>query len=220
MRIEVKPESIKSRAEIVSAAEQLRSLHQSLLDTHARSSLSRQAREEWSNACMKFHEEYSNLFYPGGDERFDAFLRGDSAEIETAIMFLEVDPYFFRSGYLKQIVWDRLKQFELSSPQRTQLEAVAIAYLQKRIRLEFWHMVRYVRRHGSEEFWQKVTELGASSIPSVRLKANWMLLAKENWPVRRWINREIFQSRFREGYVPNLDFHLDESRVRRGRYQA
>jgi hypothetical protein len=206
------------RAKIVADSVELDRLNQAIRDTYARRGLSRHEHEEWSKACAKFHAEYANLSYPGGDERLEAFLRGDAAEIETAILFLDVDPYFFRSGYLKQIIWDRLKGFELSTSQRTQLELVAIAYLQKRIRLEFWHMARYVRRHGSDEFWQKVTDLSASSIPSIRLKANWVLLANENWPVRRWINREIFRARHREGYIPNLDFHVDENVARRTRW--
>jgi hypothetical protein len=198
------------RAKIVADSAELVRLHQAIRDTFARRSLSRHEHEEWSKACAKFHSEYANLFYPGGDERWDKFLNGDSAEIETAVLFLDVDPYFFRSGYMKEVIWTRLKKFDLSAPQRTRLEAIAIAYLHRRIRRDFWHMARYVRRHGRDEFWRQVVSLQESAIPSVRMKAGWLMLCKENWPVRTWINREVMKARFDKGYVPLLDFHLGE----------
>jgi hypothetical protein len=49
----------------------------------------------------------------------------DSAEIETAISFLEADPYFFRSGYMKEEMWGRLKKAQLSPKQLSRLEAEA-----------------------------------------------------------------------------------------------
>jgi hypothetical protein len=198
------------REKIVADSEELVRLNQAIRDTFARRSLSQHGHEEWSKACAKFHSEYANLSYPGGDEGWGKFLNGDYAEIETAVLFLDVDPYFFRSGYMKEVIWTRLKKFDLSTPQRTRLDAIAIAYLHRRIRRDFWRMARYVRRHGRDEFWQQVVSLQDSTVPTVRMKARWLLLCKGNWPVRTWISREVMKARFDKDYVPVLDFQLRE----------
>jgi hypothetical protein len=156
-------------------------------------------KEAWVRACEQFHAQYPGLMFPGGPVRWAAFLAGDSAEIETAIAFLQSDPWFFRSGYLKQIIWRRLKRFPLSTEQQRQLERIALAYLQKRIYQEFWEMVRFVRMRGSPEFWNAVAGLA-----SANYRARWLLLARRNFPVKNWVGQELLRARYKEGYVPDL----------------
>lgn len=163
-------------------------------------------QEDWRKACEAFHHGHAELAFPGGMQRWQAFLNRDSSELDTAITVLEVDPRFFRSGYMKQAIWDRLKRAALSAQQERTLEAVAANYLQRPVRREFWHMVRYVRVRGSAGFWQYVESLASENAGSTSVRAQWLLLAKQNLPVRTWINRELRRARYESGYTPRLIF--------------
>jgi hypothetical protein len=149
--------------EIRRNASELDALHRRIHETFALRARSQHDLEAWESACAAFHAAYSRLFYPGGDERWEAFCAGDSSELETAILFLEADPLFFRSGYMKEIIWHRLKRQMLSYAQICRLEQVFHAALTKQIRREFWHMVRFFRRQGSPVFWENVSQLASSA---------------------------------------------------------
>jgi hypothetical protein len=160
----------------------------------------------WAKACEEFHRKYPDLMFPGGYQRWKAFLARDSSELDTAISFLEVDPRFFRSGYLKQIIWDRLKRAELNPKQEHRLEAIAHSYLHKRVQREFWHMARYIRRCGSTNFWEALESIATKRNGEPSMKANWLLLVRKNVAVRQWIGHEFSRARYEPGYVPNLWF--------------
>ena len=163
-------------------------------------------REAWSRACAEFHGRYGSLSYPGGDSRWEALMSLDSAEIETAIAFLEADPFHFRSGYMKEAIWRRLKAAELGPKQVRRLEAAAMSQLHRQIRRDFWYMVRFVRLRGSKVFWEGIHNLAAQDSGSPGLKAWWMILARANYPVQNWIGTELFRPKYQKDYVPNLAF--------------
>ena len=173
-------------------------------ETAERRGRSEADRDIWIKACEEFHRTYPDLIFPWGYQRWEAFLARDSSELDTAIAFLEVDPRFFRSGYLKQIIWDKLKRAELSPKQERRIEAVALSYLQKRVQREFWHMTRYVRLRGSSIFWEALESIAAKRNGETSMKANWLLLAKKNIAVRQWVGHEFSRARYEPGYVPNL----------------
>jgi len=65
-------------------------------------------------ACEAFHAQYDQLAFPGGLERGLALLsEKDPDTVDTAIAFLEADPRFFRSGYIKEKLLSRLKHVPL-----------------------------------------------------------------------------------------------------------
>jgi len=76
-------------------------------------------RQEWSRACEEFHARYEELCIPGGwDSGFEErILAGDPATIEIALCFLEVRPYFFRSGYHWKTILQKCKRAPMSSEQ-------------------------------------------------------------------------------------------------------
>lgn len=188
-------------------AKELRRLTGRISETMRRRSNSPAERAEWGAACSEFHSRFGELFFPGGESAWANFIRGDASYVEHALAFLEADPWSFRSGYHKQIVWRRLKQVLLSEPEHQRLEAVALQYLSKRVRWEFWHMAKYVRLRGSLKFWQDITELALAADRSpIAIKANWLLLVRANLPVRRCIQRELFRTRYEPMYTPVLDF--------------
>lgn len=142
---------------------------------------------------------------------WSAFVANDSEGIEYALLFLEVDQYTFRSGYLKQTVWDRLKKLYLTPEEHRRLEEVALAYLRRRVQCEFWHMANFMRLRASSSFWRRVETLAADGEDPLARKARWLLLTRKNAPVRQWIRGEVLRFKYEPGYTPRLDFPMPPS---------
>ena len=198
-------------AELRDASRTLVDLSRRIGETFRTRDRSAADRDTWSKACSEFHARFPALFYPGGVSRWEAFLNRDSAELDAAIAFLEVDPVHFRSGYIKETIWARMKAADLAPKQEQRLESVAVAYLHRRVRREFWYMARYVRLRGSTKFWEAVSNLAEESSGGEGMRAWWLILARANYPVRNWINRELLRGRYKEGYVPKLTFGWKET---------
>ncbi len=190
-------------------AQELRRLYARIGETLPYRSNSANGRAAWEAACREFHERFGHLFFPGGEQAWSGFLRGEAAYIANALAFLETDPWSFRSGYHKQIVWRRLKRLPLSAEDNQRLEQVALSYLSKRVRWEFWHMAKYMRIRGGSEFWKSVESLSMSAERAPNsIKATWLLLVRANAPVRRCIWRELLRAKYEHGYVPAIDFGM------------
>jgi hypothetical protein len=70
--------------------------------TYAQRSNSEAPHAAYSEACATFHSFYDQLAFPGGLERGLELLKAhDPSTIETAVSFLEADPWFHRSGFIK-----------------------------------------------------------------------------------------------------------------------
>jgi hypothetical protein len=184
--------------------ERLRARISELVLTRDQSSADRRA---WELACSEFHRAFEELSFPGGPAMWGELVTGGSQGIEAAVQFLESDPYFFRSGYMQQATWHRLKRAPLTAKQKRRLDLVAMEYLSRPIRREFWDMVRYVRLRGTESLWSELRVLIESEDRSLSTRAGWLLLARQDSPVKSWVDTELILSRYREGYVPNFCFN-------------
>src|SRR5215510_12924186 len=59
--------------------------------------------ELWTLACQQFHSSYDQLAFPGGlEHQLNSLKQEDAQAVEMAVRFLEADPWFFRSGYIKE----------------------------------------------------------------------------------------------------------------------
>ena len=84
-------------------AEEIVRLRSRIDETYVRRSQSPERMREWKEACTEFHTRYDGLAFPGGYRGGGALVRvayGDPDAMEAAICFLEIRPYFFRSGYM------------------------------------------------------------------------------------------------------------------------
>lgn len=163
-------------------------------------------RQAWSDACRQFHRRFDQLAFPGGADQWSAFMAGKSRGIDAAIAFLDVDPWFLRSGYTKEIIWHRLKRFSVDAPRAALLESIALAWLRRRVRREFWAMARYLRPRASAAFWDAVAALATPEHGNTGLRAHWLQLMRTGAPVRHGINAELLRRRYEPGYAPNLWF--------------
>jgi len=106
------------------AAEIVR-LHSRIHETVKYRTKNPEKRREWEQACAEFHERYEGLAFPGGYRNaLERISRGDPEAMEAAICFLEMRPYFFRSGYMFKAILPRCRRAPLTSEQAARLKVV------------------------------------------------------------------------------------------------
>lgn len=183
-------------------AQKLRALQQAIHDTFAKRRRSAAEWAAWERACSDFKEAYDHLFYPGGWKQLEALAQGAPEDIDTALDYLEADPIYFRSGYLKEWIWKRLARCSLSRRQRSRLESIALAYTQRRIRREFWYMCRTMAQLGSEEFWEAVQrEAAAESARPAGLRASYLAAYAQGIPAGERVRQRVLEDILRERYA-------------------
>jgi hypothetical protein len=100
-------------------------LHERVHETARRRSRDAASREEWKRACAEFHERYDALAFPGGYAgAAERILTADGDAIEAALCFLELRPYFFRSGYMYKALLRKAKRAALDPDQAGRLKAI------------------------------------------------------------------------------------------------
>lgn len=110
-------------------AEEIRRLHARINETYRNRGKAPGATELWSRACEEFHARYDGLAFPGGyDTALERIKNGDAEAIESALCFIEIRPYFFRSGYMYKIFMRKLKRAPLSDKQSKRFATVVQAY--------------------------------------------------------------------------------------------
>jgi len=132
--------------------------------------------EEWGVASRRFFAGFDRLAFPGGLEKTMKLLPQNALDtIESAIRYLEVDPWFFRSGYIKADLLRDLRHAPLKEEQRIRLQKVILARIQGEDRREFRHYGRLARVICDPDFEQAVTELAVASTESTSRHARWVL---------------------------------------------
>ena len=97
-------------------------LHARVHETFASLDKSPDKRQEWQRACEIFHSRYNELAFPGGEsDAHQRILTGDPEAMEAALCFVELRPYFFRSGYMFEAILRKLKRAPLSQEQLARL---------------------------------------------------------------------------------------------------
>jgi hypothetical protein len=122
---------MKSKARAVAVAETIsanahliRELHTRIHET-LKSRDTPEGRVAWERACAEFHSRYDDLAFPGGYERgLKRIAANDAEAIDTALAFLELRPYFFRSGYMRTKLLRLLKRATLTLERRKRLEKI------------------------------------------------------------------------------------------------
>jgi len=108
----------------------------------------------------------------------------EPATVEMAIRFLEADPWFFRSGYIKEDLIRYLSRAEFREDQLSRLRQVILTHIQGPDAREFRSYCRLARVVNDPGFLQQVSTLAASPVPSVSRHAQWVL-KHLNQPTRK-----------------------------------
>ena len=103
-----------------------------------------------------------------------ALAAGNGCAIDSAVAFLEADPWFFRSGYEKQALIRHLKRASLSTHQRERLAHVVLAAIDGRDRVEFRHFCRLACSIWSDLLDEEVAKRMQSTDVGIRRRATWV----------------------------------------------
>jgi len=139
-----------------------------------------QHRLLWVNACERFHNSFDELAFPGGLTRELSLLKeADEQAIELAIRFLEVDPWFFRSGYIKEQLLRLIARVELSDNQQERLRSVILERIETGGRREFRKYSQLARQLDVPTFRKAVLERAELGDVHIRRRAWWILTSLE-----------------------------------------
>ena len=166
-----------TKAEHIEAnAAKLRELHRAVHETFSSRHLGTAEKELWHEACRRFHESFDQLAFPGGlGEGFRRLAANDPGAIESAVVFLEVDPFFDCSGYIKENLLGRLRRVVLDPDQKRRLQQVIFARIRDpRTRREFRRYCQLAPFITDPQFEEQVSQLSGPS--GVKPKhARWVL---------------------------------------------
>ena len=130
----------------------------------------------WENA-VRVWKEYSGF---GEDTKFyffesrdflSALASGDADAKESSIRFLEFDPYYYRSGYIKSKLLVRLKNIKLSASEVKRLQKVICnAIVSQPPKCEFKYYARLLKNVGTPEFRAKLQNLSVPDLPYLKAR--------------------------------------------------
>ncbi|HIN63598.1 MAG TPA: tetratricopeptide repeat protein, partial [Candidatus Obscuribacterales bacterium] len=131
----------------------------------------------WKQAAALFHrtldEAYPDQFW----ESFESLQRGESLHLDAAITFLEIDPWFFRSGYIKADLLRIICRLTLSATDAQRLRSVVLAAIDFRDRREFRWFCKLARRVTTKEFKTEVENRIQVEDKGIQRRARWVLSA-------------------------------------------
>lgn len=126
---------------IVANAEEIDRLNARIKKTARLRNRSPEDNKNWQLACETFHTRYDALAFPGGySNAFERIAAGEPAAVEAALCFLEVRPFFFRSGYMYKDILRKTKCAALNKEQAARLENIVDAYEQYRTKRRRAHV--------------------------------------------------------------------------------
>ena len=119
-------DSERLKEQIRENAAEIECLRLRIHETYAERSKSSEKMQQWKQACAEFHSRYPSLAFPGGYQGlvWERILAGDPQTMESAICFLEVRPYFFRSGYMFKDLLRKCRKAPLSADQAARLRVI------------------------------------------------------------------------------------------------
>ena len=162
-------------------AEKLRELYQAIKVTFVDRGLDDRHYQEWVEACECFHASFDQLAFPGGLEReFDLLKHSDAQAVEMAVQYLEADPWYFRSGYIKEQLIQALRKVSLTDAQRERLREVVIERIKKGSGREFRRYCRLARDLRSAEFVAKIRQAMLSEDANISRRAGWVMSSLES----------------------------------------
>jgi hypothetical protein len=159
-------------------AQALREMNEEIQSTFKLRDRSPDHRSAWSKACERFHRTYDQLAFPGGlSDGLRRLSEADASVVDTAITFLEVDPWFFRSGYIKTDLIRYLKRTPLTDSQLERLRSVVLARIAGPDRREFRSYAQLASHLSTPEFERAVRDATTSDDSGVARRARWVLQA-------------------------------------------
>lgn len=131
----------------------------------------------WQAALVRSREAWERVFPPDFSEAFAAVKRGERAGLDEMLAFLEADPRFFRSGYIKADVLRAIKRVPLEPGEAERLLRVVLDIVDTRDGREFRDYCRLARHIATSDFRREIEGRTASTDPAIARRARWISAA-------------------------------------------
>lgn len=103
----------------------------------------------WKDACKQFHS-YISPMDSFIDRMYASSNIKDDELLEFVITFLEIDPMFFRSGYIKEDMLIKLKRTKLNKKQEERVLSILVDAAENRGSREFKRYCRLAKNIATE----------------------------------------------------------------------
>jgi hypothetical protein len=160
-------EDYLDRELVARRAEEIAVSHRLVNETVVHRSESAEGRQAWSEAAARHKLAVKTVESPDWIALIQKIKRSDPMAVEAAIVYLEVDPWCFRSGYFKERILRELSRAHLDEPDKRRIRVVLVNSLLKgrRPRTEFSAMRRLARHVRSREFEEALDQLRSEVDP-------------------------------------------------------
>jgi hypothetical protein len=155
-------------------AETIENLHRRIHTTFPMRDKHKKGYDEWSQACKNFHSYQSRLLL-FIKRIYNEPSYTDIELQEFVLTFLEIDPWFFRSGYHKEEMLRRIKRSPLKKAQQARLRAVLIDAARRRGSREYRRYCRLAVGLADEILVQELKQLAISTEKGQASRAKMML---------------------------------------------
>ncbi len=113
---------------------------------------------------------------PGFDADFEKLPHHqDMQALETAVAFLEADPFFFRSGYIKEKLLRYVRGYQLPAEYVTRLQQVILNAVDQHYCREFGEYRKLAHRLDTDQLRSALDARTRSEDPHIRNRAYWIL---------------------------------------------
>ncbi len=154
-----------TRGQILRSAETRNRLHQKVEETFAERDRSQATWQAWTDACREFNETIVPTDYLWLDKTQHRIKEGDREVIEDAILFLDVDPWYDRSGYLKERLVDSLRGAPLTDQDKARIRQIVINMASGQNRREFRRYCSLAAKFTSPEFEDLIERMAKEQGP-------------------------------------------------------
>lgn len=143
--------------------------------------------------------------------------QGDPAGAELLIEFLEADPYYFRSGYLKADALRWLGRIRLNETQKNRLRAVVLKATKAGWRREFRRYCTFARQLDTPAFRSALSTLASSSDGGTMKRAQRVLDALDGVPSiwHEWQARQRMSAEEQRAAIAKSEAERNASALRR-----
>ncbi len=162
------------REMIARCADELNKLHQKVRETAEHRGKSSHQLEQWERAAKAFHEYYS----PVDDiieHCLNSGLLNDPKLREFVFDYINIDPYFFRSGYIMESLLQRVKKLTLTNLEKTSIQNLVLKRIETRALRNFRHICRLIRLVDDSSFHSEVSSRAKPNDAQVKRRAEFAL---------------------------------------------
>jgi len=149
--------------------------HERIHATVSKRDESASAWKAWEDAARAWHAVRHPTERLWGDKFLSDLRASERSAIEDAILFLEVDPWYFRSGYLKERLIRGLKAAKLSEQDRRRLWNVVWNVASGKNRREFRDFCSLAVVVGDSDLIQMLEEVPSSRDCAAKGKFSYLL---------------------------------------------